>query len=915
MTRMKRLALCSVLAALTAAASCGDNSKVCGPGTNDLDGDGLCEAGGGSGGPPPMCSDGTILDPQTNSCVIDPSSCQDGTVLINGRCVDPTEALVVDLNEAAEPNNVNVGGVEASSAFAGQITLASRGEAFVVKGNINPFRDGDDDGEIDPDMDAYQLTVTAPTLLEISVDGVGGLMGAFMVVPLGGNPAADWRRFGLNVTGDTSKRQIYLPAAGAYAIAVTDTRALSVGTGSPPAAGAGAAAGNPKANYFMSITELPVPAPTALTVTGGVATSTGTLGAGELALFTAPMGLGLNEIELAIPSTPMAAVVILRNGTYKVDAAEELDLLGGSVPARITAGGFMAGDTALIVADTVYHYGPGAAPYTLTVRPGNAAALSRTGGMAAQPEVTGRFSVFYYDVTAADEITAFALTWNQPVAGMIVDTELRRVASFTFDPQSGDFTDRTFTSYTGLVRHRAPGRYYFLVKDPAGAGPTQITATSSLAAQTATAIVKNTPLTNQPASTTFRSRAFTYDAGTIDQWQVFNATGAGTGMITTSFFDPATAYGRLDPLATAGTAPLASDADPIFLYSFPEAGSSQGRVMIGDLTASYLVLARTGAATGTPTLSLDFRTRVHHNFGAIATGGSAALMTQQLTPGSPQRFYLLRAAPGTKLTITLDPITPTLDTRFQILSRDEDVQRTYNSAPASADDVAQLLQAGSGWTAFSVSSVSPLGSTATFNLSINVASFTPPTYARTAGTTTYFDQCLGGTVQPLFSDGTGTSTNEGLTAPIATPAGFSFFGLLEPQLTASTNGWLSFGPVSAARPANTSLPTAGDPDALVAPYWDDLLNVTICTRISGTRLIVQWTGRLAGGGAPMGVEMQVHLDGATGKIELVWGPNHVPTGAGATVGIENQVGGAATQLGFNTANVARPGTTAVLTPM
>jgi hypothetical protein len=909
---MKRLALCAVVTAL-AAAGCGDNSKVCGPGTDDLDGDGLCEATGGGGGQPPMCSDGTILDPQTNSCVIDPSSCRNGTVLINGRCVDPTEALVVDLSEGAEPNNAGVGGIEASPGFAGQIELAPQGEAFVVKGNIDPFRDADSDGELDPDMDAYRLTVAAPTLLEISVDGVNGMMGAFMVVPLSGNPATGWRRFGLNVTGDTSKRQVYLPAAGAYAIAVSDTRALSVGANAPPAAGSGAAAGGPDADYFMSIVMLPVPAPTTLAVSGGVATTTGELGVGDVKLFTAQMSAGLNEIELAIPSTPMAAVVVARNGAYKADAAERTGSQG-PLPASVTAGGFLPGDTALIVADTVYHYGPGAAPYTLTIRHGTAVALSRTGGTVSVPEVPGRLAAFYYDVAAAGEITGFALTWNQPVGGMIVDAELRPVASFTYDRQRGAFTDRTFTSYNGLVRHPAAGRHYFLVFDPAGAGPANLAATSSIAAQATGTIVKGTPLANQPASTTVRSRAFTYNAGTTDAWQAFNATGVGTGNIMTALFAPG-AYGRLDPLTTAGADPLAADADPVFSYTFSEAGAPQGRVLLGDPATSYLVTVRTAATTGAPTFTLDFRTRPHHDFTTIATGQSASLTAQQLDPMRPARFYLLRAAPGTKLTITVDPVTPTLDTRVQILTREEDVGREFNSAIAGADDVAQLLQAGSGWTAFAVSSALALAGPASFNLTIGVASFTAPTYARTPGATAYFDACLGGTMQPLFADGGGAASNEGLTAPIAAPAGFTFFGLLEPQLTASTNGWLTFGIATGAAPTNANLPSAGMPDALVAPYWDDLANVTICTKITGTKLIVQWAGRLAAGSPPAAVETQAILDGATGKIELVWGPSHAATGGAATVGIEDQAGGIANKLGFDTAGVTSPGTAAVLTPM
>lgn len=356
---MKILLLGPVVAAVSAAAGCGDNSKVCGPGTDDLDGDGYCEGGGG----PPACSDGTILDPDTRTCVIDPAACQHGTVIINNRCVDPTEGLVVDLSEGPEPNNAGIGGVEPSGPHAGVLELRPIGQPFVVRGTITPFRDADASGELDPDMDAYTLTVNRPALLEISVDGVEGLMGAFLLVPLGSNPAAAWRRFGLNVTGDASKRRIYLPAAGTYGLSVADTRSLFVGPGAPPAAGTGAAAGGPRATYFLSVTALAAPAPTALVPAGGVATSTGTLEPGEVKLFTAPMGAGPNEITLAIPTTPRAAVAVLRNDAYQADAAEDAQ------PARVIAGGFAAGETALIAADAVYHYGPAPAPYTLTVQP------------------------------------------------------------------------------------------------------------------------------------------------------------------------------------------------------------------------------------------------------------------------------------------------------------------------------------------------------------------------------------------------------------------------------------------------------------------------------------------------------------------------------------------------------------------
>ena len=96
MKRSQCLLLAAATAAFAVAPGCGDNSKICGPGTTDKDG--VCTPTE----TPPMCSDGTILDPSTNSCVIDPDACQNGTVLINNRCVDPTDGLVSQFQVVAD---------------------------------------------------------------------------------------------------------------------------------------------------------------------------------------------------------------------------------------------------------------------------------------------------------------------------------------------------------------------------------------------------------------------------------------------------------------------------------------------------------------------------------------------------------------------------------------------------------------------------------------------------------------------------------------------------------------------------------------------------------------------------------------------------------------------------------------------
>src|ERR1041384_6096525 len=126
MKRAVRVGLATLAAWCSACIGCGDGSRACGAGTTDVDG--LCVPSSTI-----TCGDGTKLD--NAQCVVDPASCQAGTVLIGHRCVDPTSGLVIDLEESTEPNGAAiVAGVEPSAAPAGAIALKPAGEAFVIHG-------------------------------------------------------------------------------------------------------------------------------------------------------------------------------------------------------------------------------------------------------------------------------------------------------------------------------------------------------------------------------------------------------------------------------------------------------------------------------------------------------------------------------------------------------------------------------------------------------------------------------------------------------------------------------------------------------------------------------------------------------------------------------------------------------------
>jgi len=80
---------------------------------------------------------------------------------------------VIDAQEGPEPNGL--GFIEPSDAQAGNVTLKGVGNgAFVVHGSIDPWRDINSDGTLEPDVDTYLVTTDVPTFLRITADGVGG---------------------------------------------------------------------------------------------------------------------------------------------------------------------------------------------------------------------------------------------------------------------------------------------------------------------------------------------------------------------------------------------------------------------------------------------------------------------------------------------------------------------------------------------------------------------------------------------------------------------------------------------------------------------------------------------------------------------------------------------------------------------
>jgi hypothetical protein len=178
---------------------------------------------------------------------------------------------------------------------------------------------------------------------------------------------------------------------------------------------------------------------------------------------------------------------------------------------------------------------------------------------------------------------------------------------------------------------------------------------------------------------------------------------------------------------------------------------------------------------------------------------------------------------------------------------------------------------------------------------------TAGTYAITSSSITSFDNACfnGGTTQTLVGN-----KDEGLTGVLQPPAGFTLFGAAVGNFKVSTNGFITFN-TALTDPTFENFPlNDSGPDQQIAPFWDDLDNVTICTKSVNGKSVIQWVGQDFSFPTPRLVQFQAILDPSDDSIELVYGPQHSLNGVGdfdfgATVGIESLDGSQSVELGFD----------------
>jgi hypothetical protein len=180
-----------------------------------------------------------------------------------------------------------------------------------------------------------------------------------------------------------------------------------------------------------------------------------------------------------------------------------------------------------------------------------------------------------------------------------------------------------------------------------------------------------------------------------------------------------------------------------------------------------------------------------------------------------------------------------------------------------------------------------------------VASMTYGSYNFDGSSQAFVDACTGGTNLGTASTGT-----------VTLPFPFTLYGTTSDKVNFSRRGVITLGSTSAPPlGGNYDLPSASAPRPGIFPFWDELAygaGGAMCYRVTGSapnrQLVVTWKNmQFATNTAadnPATITFSTFLDEGSDKIHFVYdaldGASDRANGAGATVGVQNETGGAAT---------------------
>jgi len=199
-----------------------------------------------------------------------------------------------------------------------------------------------------------------------------------------------------------------------------------------------------------------------------------------------------------------------------------------------------------------------------------------------------------------------------------------------------------------------------------------------------------------------------------------------------------------------------------------------------------------------------------------------------------------------------------------------------------------------------------------------------PTAPTTYETTSWGAQT--GTFEDISATGTSIATLVGDDDGEVIPIGFNFtfYGATNTTVGVSSNGYLTFG-ADTTDFSNDTIPTATDPNALIAVFWDDLrvrtagdVRYQVVGAAPNRQLIVQWTNAELLSDADSRLTFQAALYETSNRIELRYASMYSDlagraAGTSATIGVENADGTAGRIASYNSRAI-QPGSVVSIVP-
>jgi hypothetical protein len=299
---------------------------------------------------------------------------------------------------------------------------------------------------------------------------------------------------------------------------------------------------------------------------------------------------------------------------------------------------------------------------------------------------------------------------------------------------------------------------------------------------------------------------------------------------------------------------------------------------------------------------------------AIALAEGAPLMNQSSMGGGPfatpcgdgltggQVYYSLAIPPLKRANVTATPTGTAWTPTVRILDACGASQGCFTTTTGMSGMPARAHMDNSSMQTRNVIVAVAGGSTATggmFNLDV----VTTPLPYDEQPTPAGCEDVSAGTVL------TGVTADDSASPITALPFTFRFFGQDMTFYSVTSNGFMQLWPSMTGTPSteynNAIIPTAGDPNGFIAPFWDDLTTITgetteVRALATGTspmqHLTIQWTNWMPYAATGAHLTFQVTLFETSNLIELHYctltpgmSGDRV-TGNSATIGIESADG-------------------------